>query len=62
MVGKIILDDYCKDCNAAELSINRLYSNSGIFVNYVVCEHENACKQMRLKCAREQKEEDKNDL
>ena len=59
MVGKIVFDDYCKDCQVAELSINELYSNSGVLLHYVVaCEHENACRQMKLKCAREQKEKE----
>lgn len=59
MVGEIVfVDGYCKDCTVAELSINSLYSNSGAFVNHVVyCEHENACRQMKLKCDREQQEE-----
>lgn len=56
MVCEIVfVDGYCKDCTVAELHINSLYSNSGAFVNHVVyCEHENACRQMKLKCAREQ--------
>lgn len=61
MVGKVVFDGDCKDCNVSDLSIQQLYSNSGARVNYVVCSHENACRHMKLKYIKE-KGKDKNDV
>lgn len=59
MVGKIILDDECKDCFAADLSVASLYSSVNTKVHYLHCSHENACRNMRTYCLKKQKQKEK---
>lgn len=62
MVGRIVLDDECKDCNSADLSVSSLYSNDSGMVHYLYCSHENACRRMELYCLKKQQEEEENAL
>lgn len=63
MVGKIILDDMCKDCEQAVLIIsdNRSYkSNSTTEIKYYLhCQNEVLCSKIRKHCMEKLKEETK---
>ena len=62
MVGEIILDEECRDCFAADLRVESLYSSVNTIAHYLHCSHEAACRNMKHYCIKKQLEEDENDL
>ena len=58
MVGKIILDEECQNCFAADLRVESLYSSINTKVHFLHCSHENACRNMRQYCIKKQLEEE----